>query len=48
MISWKHGGKTIQSNLIMLCPDCNSDKSGTDEIYTPEEIQEMIKYYEGE
>lgn len=48
MISWKHGGKTIQSNLVMLCPDCNSDKSGTDEIYTPEEIQEMIKYYEGE
>lgn len=48
MISWKHGGKTIQSNLVMLCPDCNSDKSGTDEIYTPEEIQEMIKCYEGE
>jgi hypothetical protein len=48
MTSWKHGGKTIQSNLVMLCPECNSDKSGTDEIYTPEEIQEMIKYYEGE
>jgi hypothetical protein len=48
MTSWKHGGKTIQSNLVMLCPDCNSDKSGTDEIYTSEEIQEMIKYYEGE
>ena len=48
MISWKHGGKTIQSNLVMLCPDCNSDKSGADEIYTPEAIQEMIKYYEGE
>ena len=47
MTSWKHGGKTIQSNLVMLCPDCNRDKSGTDEIYTPEEIQEMIKYYEG-
>lgn len=48
MVSWKHGGKTILSNLVMLCPNCNNEKSGTDEIYTPEEIQEMIKHYEGE
>lgn len=48
MVSHKHGGHTVQSNLVMLCPDCNSDKSGSDEIYTDEFIQDMIKFYEGE
>ena len=47
MTSWKHGGASTDPNLVMLCPECNSDKSGSDEYYSPELIAEMINTFEG-
>jgi len=47
MTAHKHGGATTLTNLVMLCPECNEEKSGNNEFYSEEEISEMIKEYEG-
>lgn len=28
IVAWRNGGKTVESNLQMLCADCNNAKSG--------------------